>query len=119
MYMYELCLAQQYITHCKTTVTCEDNRSGYLLDHDASKIPMLKGSVDRVLSSQVCSQLHVEFVQFVHLFQCQLHLTRPVCGYKSGRGREAKGKQRERQREGGGKVKIREMEGRREGKRQK
>ena len=70
------------------TVTCKDNQSGYLLDHNAGEVAVLKGSVDRVPSSQICSQLHVEFVEFVHLLQCQLHLASPVCGHKSGRRRE-------------------------------
>ena len=47
---------------------------------------MLEWGVDWVLSSQVCSQFHVEFVEFVHFFQRQLHLASPVCRYKSGMG---------------------------------
>ena len=104
--------------HHKTTVTCEANQPGYLLDHDAGEIAVLKGSVDRVPGSQICSQLHVEFVEFVHLLKCEFYLTSPVCGYKPGREREEVRKGRERReerREGKEEGRIK-MEGRREGK---
>ena len=50
----------------------------HLFDHDAGEVPMLERSVDGVPGGQVGRQLQIQFVEFVHLFQSQLHLGGPV-----------------------------------------